>query len=61
MEQDYLLILQSMRCVHVCFFKNANKEQCGELIESVENQCALGTDNFPKTIAKAHEALGNYR
>ena len=48
--------------MHACtFFKNANEEQCGKPMESVENQLALGTDNFPKTIAKAHEASGNCR
>ena len=47
--------------MHGCiFFESANKEQCGKLMESVENQLVLGTDNFPKTIAEAHKALDSH-
>ena len=43
------------------YLKAVDQKKSGKLVEDLGNQFALGTDQFPKTVVKATEAVVAYR
>jgi len=43
------------------FIQGADPKRSGDLVKDLSNQFALGTDNYPKTLASAVNTVANYK